>query len=67
MPCASPKEATSTPSSFSLVDMSAPVKDFSGRSAPLARVSATATAISYPGATRPYTLPSQASAHSPIA
>ena len=45
-----PKEATSTPISLSLVDMSAPVN---GLSSPVAIWLATASAISYPGATRP--------------
>src|SRR6266508_3369148 len=61
-PNASPKLATSTPSSFSLVDESAP----GNVAAPPSRRSATTSAIAYPGATRPQTRPS-IQATSPIA
>jgi hypothetical protein len=52
VPCASPKLATSTPSSFSLVEVSAPVKPLCPPlGAAMAR--AAVSAISLPGATRP--------------
>src|SRR3954468_22708920 len=53
VPKASPKLATSTPSSFSLVDMSGS----SNVAAPASSRSATTSAIVYPGATRPRVLP----------
>src|SRR5436305_6591517 len=61
-PSVTPNDATSTPSSLSLVLVSAPGKV----AAPPSSRSATTSAITYPGATSPYTRPS-ISAHSPIA